>query len=170
MEFLTSRVTLLICGAVLIGTVALPFGDLLESDENDAKEDIAHSVASIIDMYRESGLDELTVQGTEILPSPSSYITADGHTVILHADGREYKAATGSVTEGITITFGETTTLFLEDGKVRARRTSRRPSSPQLRTCRCPDGCCKGTPRRGRSRGYRGSRSRSGRSACPNGS
>jgi len=170
MEFVLSRATLVICGVILLSAVAVPMENLFEADERESISDLAESAASIIDMFYQSDMDEMYIRGSEILPSQSSYITAEGHSLTLHTDNRDYLAVTSCLTSGITISYGEITTLEKEGDTVTGRRTCPRPLSERRRTCRCPRGCCRDTRMPWHFRGYRGNRNRNGHSASPNGS
>lgn len=170
MEFLTSRTALMVCGAMMLAAVAVPLGEMFDSEKDVSLDRVASSAASTIELFAGSGMDEMYIRGSEILPGPSDYITAEGNILTLHSGGSEHISVMSCRTEGITITYGETITLVMDGDTVTCRRTCPRPSRGRRRTCRCPRGCCRGIQKRGRCRGCRGNRNRSGRSASRSGS
>ena len=170
MEFLTSRTALMICGAMMLTIVAVPLEEMFDYEEDVSLDRVASSAASMIELFAGSGMDEMYLRGSEILPGPSDYITADGNILTLHSGDSEHISVISCRTEGITITYGETATLVMDGDTVTCLRTCPRPSRGPPRTCLCPCGCCRGRRTRVRSRGCRGNRNKSGHSASRNGS
>ena len=170
MEFVTSRAALVICGTLLIASVAAPMEDLYGNQEKERMEGVADSVAEVFSTFWGSSMDEMYLRCREILPQPSAYITAEGHFIILHTDGGDYARAVPCEMEEMVLRYDSEVTLIRTDSGIIFRRRSRISFRGRRRNGQCPRGCCRGRPRPSRSRVSLWNRNRSGRSASRSGS
>lgn len=94
MSFTLSRVVLCICGAMMLAAcvaVASAGEDGLRSGMGDA---LARDVAGMLDAFEDSEVDEIDLNGADILPTPSYSLSVAGHTVRLTTPDGEHSAYT----------------------------------------------------------------------------
>ena len=85
-EFTLSRVCMCVCGVLMLAA-AVGYLGVLE----DHREDRADNIASMLDSFQTSKLEELYLEGPSILPSGDFRVTvADGLVELSHGDGRFY--------------------------------------------------------------------------------
>ena len=68
-EFTLSRVVMCVCGIALLAAVTGILGAVNDDSENGMMDGLADSVADVLDRFEGSETDELTLRGTELLPS-----------------------------------------------------------------------------------------------------
>lgn len=118
LEFTMSRVVLCICGAVLLGAVAIPFSGICSSNEDVQMTETADSIAEMVDSFYRSEADEMTLRGWDILPDPGCSMRAEGHILILENDGKEYRSLISCISEGFSLSYNGTVTLEKSDAGV----------------------------------------------------
>lgn len=119
MEFTMSRAVLMFCGLLLMSAVLVPYSNMLDGKEYDAMDRIAESDARMIDSFCVSGLDEMYLKGSTILPSQRYHAVLDGYFLTIYDDeGNEHIGAMKNRSERITVTYGDTVSLVFDDGKV----------------------------------------------------
>lgn len=82
-EFTLSRVSMMVCGIILLATVIVPVSGAYESMEHDNTVEAADAIAEAIDSFWDSEADTMFLRGCDILPSPSYGLVIDGHYVTL---------------------------------------------------------------------------------------
>ncbi len=107
LEFTMSRVTLCICGAIVLGAIAVPLTGIYSEREDSAMEEGTDSVAGLLDTFFFSEADTLTLRGWEILPGSDYALKADGHVVTISNGSREYRSLTECECDGITLKYRE---------------------------------------------------------------
>lgn len=90
MEFTLSRVTLCVCGAVLLGAVCVPISGIYSANEDVRMTENADSIADMIDSFWYSSADIMTLRGWDILPSPDCHIEVKGNLIFLHNYKKQY--------------------------------------------------------------------------------
>ena len=93
-EFTLSRVVMCVCGIALLAAVTGILGAVNDDSESGMMDGLADSVADILDRFEGSETDELTLRGTELLPSDDHVLTVSGHVVTITCGDRTSKAAT----------------------------------------------------------------------------
>lgn len=110
-EFTMSRVVLCICGAVLLGAVAVPFSGICSSNEDVLMAETADSMAEMIDSFYRSEADTMTVRGWDVLPNSGCSLYADGCHLVLENNGKEYRSLISCRTDGFSLSYNDTVTL-----------------------------------------------------------
>ncbi|AGI47994.1 hypothetical protein TALC_01001 [Thermoplasmatales archaeon BRNA1] len=129
MEFVSSRAALIVCGAILMGSVLVPVSGILEDDEYDLVQSLAEKDASVIDHLFDSNLHVITIDGSDMLPSPSYRMVLEGHDlVITDGDSRLYIAYLAHVSERIEIGYSDSVELVRSPEGSITTRTSPPPS------------------------------------------
>lgn len=118
LEFTMSRVVLCICGAVLLGAVAIPFSGICSSNEDVQMTGAADSIAEMVDSFYRSEADKMTLRGWDILPGAGCSMRAEGHILILEKDGKEYRSLISCVSEGFSLSYNGTVTLEKSDAGI----------------------------------------------------
>ena len=122
MEFVTSRVTLIICGAVLMSVIAVPMSQMFDYDEDERLDAMVEKDANAIDALMESGYDEMYVKGVTYLPEPGYTLSVDGHLMtVTSPEGKTYTAVVSHTFESIHVGYGDTVTVICEDGVVKLK-------------------------------------------------
>lgn len=117
MGFTMSRAVLFVCGAVLVAAIVLPFGNVADSDTDRRMGELARSEADVIDRFYDSVLDELYINGTELLPSQSYSMLIDGYLLTITGPGeKHYSAPISHPARHIDVGYGETVTV-VRDGE-----------------------------------------------------
>lgn len=90
-EFTLSRVCMCMCGVLLLAAAVGYLGMLEDHREDRADQELADDIASMLDSFQTSKLEELYLEGPSILPSGDFRVTvADGLVELSHGDGRFY--------------------------------------------------------------------------------
>ena len=119
MEFVTSRVTLVICGVILLAAVVTPMSQMLETDENSRLSETALNDARAIDALYDSDYDEMYLRGSVYLPSSSYWLELDGHQLTIHSNvGKTYTSAISHASEHLTLSYGDTVTFCRSNGMI----------------------------------------------------
>ncbi|MDR0524013.1 MAG: hypothetical protein LBG62_06310 [Candidatus Methanoplasma sp.] len=93
MEFVTSRAVAFICGAVLLGAVAVPVAGYYDGREGADMGRAADAAARALDAFWDSKADSMTVRGWDLLPFPDCSVEVDGHALALVRNGAEHRSA-----------------------------------------------------------------------------
>ena len=90
-EFTLSRVCMCMCGVLMLAAAVGYLGMLEDHREDRADQELADDIASMLDSFQTSKLEELYLEGPSILPSGDFRVTvADGLVELSHGDGRFY--------------------------------------------------------------------------------
>lgn len=90
-EFTLSRVCMCICGVLMLAATVGYLGMLEDQREDRADQELADDIASMLDSFQTSKLEELYLEGSSILPSGDFRVTvADGLVELSHGDERFY--------------------------------------------------------------------------------
>lgn len=90
-EFTLSRVCMCVCGVLMLAAAVGYLGVLEDHREDRADQELADDIASMLDSFQTSKLEELYLEGSSILPSGDFRVTvADGLVELSHGDGRFY--------------------------------------------------------------------------------
>ena len=107
MEFTVSRVSLLICGAILLTAAVSPVADMLQTENDGYLQDLAEKDARLFDVLLESDYDVVYIRGDSFLPSAEYSLRVDGYMLTVSApDGRECSAAMRNRVVPIEISYG----------------------------------------------------------------
>ena len=88
-EFTLSRVCMCVCGVLMLAAAVGYLGVLEDHREDRADQELADDIASMLDSFQTSKLEELYLEGSSILPSGDFRVTvADGLVEQSHGDGR----------------------------------------------------------------------------------
>lgn len=93
-EFTLSRVVLCMCGITLMAASIGALGIVNDSHESGMSDDLADSVADLLDRFQDSEADEMVLRGHDILPSDSHVLRVSDGVVTVEHDDRVSKAAT----------------------------------------------------------------------------
>lgn len=93
MGFTVSRAVLFVCGAVIVAAIVLPLGNVADSDTDRRMGELAQSEADAVDRFYDSVLDEMYVNGTELLPSSSYSMLIDGYFLTINGPGEKHYSA-----------------------------------------------------------------------------
>ena len=104
MEFTFSRVTLSICGVVLLAAVLAPVLYVFEESADRGVQNIADKTAVLIDRFERSDADTMTLSFGDVLPGPQYSVTLDGN--MLTVDNGKKTFTAGMVTSVSGGTFG----------------------------------------------------------------
>jgi len=124
MEFVLSRVTVSICGLMLLAAVIVPVMGIYESKTERMESDVSDNIAKVIDSFYYSEMNEFTVAMSDILPSSSSYLEFDGHIITLTTERGEYRSGTNAtvISDGSPFIYGDILRLSKKDGGVVAEK------------------------------------------------
>lgn len=109
-EFTLSRVVLCMCGITLMAASIGVLGVVNDSHESEMSDDLADSVADLLDRFQESEADEMVLRGHDILPSDGHVLRVSDGVVTVEHDGRVSMAAT-SFDGGFELTRGSEVVL-----------------------------------------------------------
>ena len=171
MEFAMSRWALFLCGAILVGTAAVPLSDALQEDAESDASGCAEGTASLLDGFWDSGLDGLYLRGSEVLPGPgwTMRISGGGITVTGPGGGMSFAGLAHPFLEELELEYGSEAEVFRDGGCFGTRRRCRRPCGGRPRSGLCPPCCCTGRPTRARCPRCPWKRRTGGRSASRSG-
>jgi len=111
LEFTMSRVALCICGAILLGAVAVPFSAICSSDGDVRMTETADSIAETIDGFYRSEADTMTLRGWDILPNAGCSFRVERGFVILCDGEKEYLSPVSCASEDFSLRYDGTVTL-----------------------------------------------------------
>lgn len=92
MEFTLSRVTAVVCGAMILAAALVPFTGIMDEKENETYQSHCDSIADMIDTFDSSRTEELILSMDTLLPSAECILSFDGHHVSLIVGEQEYKS------------------------------------------------------------------------------
>ena len=118
LEFTMSRVALFVCGAILLGAVAIPISDTYDDRSERDLRDVVDKTAIIMDTFGRSDIDTMTLRGWDILPTPGCVLELDGHNVTLYKDGKSYRGLMSHESEHVSMSYNQMLTVEKEDGKL----------------------------------------------------
>ena len=90
-QFTLSRECMCRSGVLMLAAAVGYLGVLEDQREDRADQELADDIASMLDSFQTSKLEELYLEGPSILPSGDFRVTvADGLVELSHGDGRFY--------------------------------------------------------------------------------
>ena len=121
MEFTLSRVTLIICGAILIAAVAVPLSGIYEDKTQDSLGDMTEKTAVMIDSFGNSDIDRMYLDGDALLPSAEYSLSVEGYEVTMtDGSGNEYRSYLKNKAGSFAVSKGEIVTLVKYNGVLTA--------------------------------------------------
>lgn len=91
-EFTLSRVSLCVCGVILIASVTGTLNGIYDSEKDAMDEVLADRFAYMLDLFQSSEDDTLILDGSRILPEGYSVSVHDGLVELFGDDGRKVSA------------------------------------------------------------------------------
>ena len=77
-EFTLSRVTLCVCGVILLVAVTGVVQSVYDMDRSDEDDHLVQRIGYLLDVFESSEVDELILDGSMILPSEYQLYVHDG--------------------------------------------------------------------------------------------
>ena len=77
-EFTLSRVTLCVCGVILLVSVTAVIQGVYDNDRSEDDDHLVQRIGYILDVFESSDVDELILDGSTILPSGYFLVVHDG--------------------------------------------------------------------------------------------
>ena len=93
-EFTLSRVCMSVCGLLLLASVIVPVTGMYDRQAGGMESGISDDMASLIDTFYYSEMEEMTISMSDILPNSSSYAEIDGNLISLTTERGTYKSGT----------------------------------------------------------------------------
>ena len=107
LEFTMSRVSVFICGAILLSLIIIPVSGIYDEKENVEMINMTDTVTNMIDSFWDSEVDIMTIRGWDILPSPNTLLSIEGHIVTVQKDDRSYKGMIKHAANEITLSYNQ---------------------------------------------------------------
>ena len=102
MEFTLSRVTISICGLILMAAMIAPVIHVFEESEEQNLQAIADKTAGLIDRFERSKADTMILSMGDILPGPSFSMTMENGILTIDDGERSYRSPLASDITGGT--------------------------------------------------------------------
>ena len=102
-----SRVSVFICGAVLLSLVIIPVSGMYDEKGDIEMIGVTDTITDMIDSFWDSEVDIMTIRGWDILPSPDAQLSIDGHIVTVHKDDRSYRGMIEHAANDITLSYNQ---------------------------------------------------------------
>ena len=125
-EFTASRIVLCICGAILLSATSGIMVSYQDSAESNMEESLADDIASMLDSFWDSETQEMTLDGSRILPSPGHTLRVGSHMVSLEKNGKTHSSPTRFESE-FELWYGETGTISKFGPRMSRRSRAGRP-------------------------------------------
>lgn len=93
MEFTLARLTLAVCGVILLTSVVPPVASLFEKEEDAGMQEQSETLCRMIDAFYISEADEMVICLSTVLPQGSS-VSIDGHLVTMLDGGNGFVCCT----------------------------------------------------------------------------
>jgi hypothetical protein len=106
-EFTLSRVSMMICGMILLTAILVPVSNAYESMEDENLYDVSADISAMMDSFWDSKADIMYLRGWEILPDPECGLVFEKNYVILTKDGNEYRSLMQHPSERITMSYND---------------------------------------------------------------
>ena len=107
LEFTMSRVSVFVCGAILLSLIIIPVSGIYDEKENVEMINMTDTVTNMIDSFWDSEVDVMTIRGWDILPSPNTLLSIEGHIVTVQKDDRSYKGMIKHAANEITLSYNQ---------------------------------------------------------------
>jgi hypothetical protein len=107
LEFTMSRVSVFICGAILLSLVIIPVSGIYDEKEDIEMINVTDTITNVMDSFWDSEVDIMTIRGWDILPSPNALLSIRGHTVTIHKDDGSYKGMIEHAANDITLSYNQ---------------------------------------------------------------
>lgn len=114
-EFTYSRITLCVCGMILLGSICIPLADMYSSNEDVMMTGNADRIAYMLDSMHDSDVDTITLRGWDILPYPDCRLSVDGYKLVLKNSKKEYVSYTVNESH-LSLGYNEEIRLKITDG------------------------------------------------------
>lgn len=106
-EFTLSRVSLLMCGVVLLAAIIIPVTDYYDAKEETDMNRTAESISLMIDSFWDSDADTMILRGWDILPSADCSLSIDEHIVSLNTNKGSYRVPISHPSNQITMSYND---------------------------------------------------------------
>ncbi len=93
-EFTLSRAVMCVCGIALLGVALGVMTDAEDAKESEMDEDLAESLASLLDRFQNSRSQKLVLRGEDLIPREGQTVSVSDHIVTVTRDGKESRAYT----------------------------------------------------------------------------
>lgn len=117
MELTLSRVTMMVCGVILLAAVVSPVSVMLNPETDDRMQAIADGVARMVDAFDRSGVDELTVELNNVIPLGTN-IMFDGNIITLEFDDKSKRSHCRTTMEHAEFSSEDTICLTRSNGMI----------------------------------------------------
>lgn len=114
-EFTYSRVTLCVCGIMLLASVSVPLAGIYSSNEDVRMTGNADRIAWMLDDIHNYETDTVTIRGWDVLPGSDCSLTVDGNRVVLGNNKGKYVSYTVNPAY-FTMKYTDETELRIVDG------------------------------------------------------
>ena len=111
LEFTMSRVSLFICGAVLLSITIIPVSGIFDERSDADMLDATDQIATMMDSFWSSDSDTMTVRGWDILPSADCSLSLNEHTVTINKNGKTYHGLMVHRADDVSLSYGQTMTV-----------------------------------------------------------
>ena len=112
MGFTLSRVSLFVCGAILMAAVAVPIAGMYLDRGDDGLSRVAEADAQFVDAVWNADLDETVLRGDILLPSPSCSLVLDGYFLtITDSNGNSHVSSMKHMSDRIEIGYGDSVSV-----------------------------------------------------------
>ncbi|MGN0098878.1 MAG: hypothetical protein ACI38Y_06105 [Candidatus Methanomethylophilaceae archaeon] len=92
-EFTLSRVCMCVCGVLMLAAATGYLGLVEDQRGSEADQELADDIASMLDAFQMSKLNELRLDGSTVLPSNDIRVVVhDGLVELIHGDRRYYSS------------------------------------------------------------------------------
>jgi hypothetical protein len=106
-EFTLSRVSMMICGMILLTAILVPVSNAYESMEDENLDDVSDEISAMMDSFWDSKADIMYLRGWDILPDQECGLVFDKNYVILIKDGSEYRSLMQHASEKFTMSYND---------------------------------------------------------------
>lgn len=119
MEFTLSRVILCVAGVMLLGALLIPVVDMFEERDDVSYQGQADNIASMIDTFYTSDVDEMTIYLDKILPQGCEIGFKD-HVLTLYHNEKMFESLIDARADTDSESYGrgQTITLTKHDGDI----------------------------------------------------
>ena len=112
MGFTLSRVSLFVCGAILMAAVAVPIAGMYLDRGDDSLSRVAEADAQFVDAVWNADLDETVLRGDILLPSPSCSLVLDGYFLtITDSNGNSHVSSMKHMSDRIELGYGDSVSV-----------------------------------------------------------
>jgi hypothetical protein len=117
LEFTMSRVSLFICGAVLLSITIIPVSGIFDERSDIDMTEVTDRIAMIMDSFWNSDSDAMIIRGWDILPSTDCSLSLNEHDVTINKNGRTYHGLMVHRADNMCLSYDQTMTVERGDGR-----------------------------------------------------